>query len=217
MWYKVRLNPECGAHSSSTLLKSQGRHDARLLLRIWQVFDSVRPSQVTSSVILQPCRWSLIVIDVRPTTKDKRCTALPFRLSWPVSALHFMAIMSCTNLSCTSIQPTNEQMGACCVASRAHVRLGLKHRSSFIRKLCSVRVPGYAHVIASHRSRAAVALCREGGSFGWIGPGRERGRGRELVSVSGSNHMGGSDDERVWEKKMMDRRQRKVKGVEVYI
>lgn len=139
MWYKVRLNPECGAHSSSTLLKSQGRHDARLLLRIWQVFDSVRPSQVTSSVILQPCRWSLIVIDVRPTTKDKRCTALPFRLSWPVSALHFMAIMSCTNLSCTSIQPTNEQMGACCVASRAHVRLGLKHRSSFIRKLCSVR------------------------------------------------------------------------------
>lgn len=78
-------------------------------------------------------------------------------------------------------------------------------------------VPGYAHVIASHRSRAAVALCREGGSFGWIGPGRERGRGRELVSVSGSNHMGGSDDERVWEKKMMDRRQRKVKGVEVYI
>jgi hypothetical protein len=92
----------------------------------------------------------------------------------------------------------------------AHVRLGWKLRSPDL-------VPGCAHVIASYRSRAAVWRCvGDGGSFRWIGPGG-RGRGRELVSVSGSNHMGGSDDERVWEKKMMDHRQRKVKGVEVYI
>jgi hypothetical protein len=68
--------------------------------------------------------------------------------------------------------------------------------------------------------RAVWRCVGDGGSFRWTGGQSteiQRSEIRELVSVSGSNHMGGSDDERVWEKKLMDHRQRKVKGVEVYI
>jgi hypothetical protein len=49
--------------------------------------------------------------------------------------------------------------------------------------------------------------------------GAKEGRGTRVsfrFRKQPHGQMGGSDDERVWEEKM-DRRQRKVKGVEAYI